>query len=185
MQTTHYTPSVLSYAHSLLELADEQQQLEPIGQELSQLREVIEQNPVFAQFLADPGIGLDERNRVMEQTFGGKLSPLMHNFLGVLNQRGKLGTLPELAAAYHDLLDDKLGKIEVDVTVAHRLSDEQLEDVRQKVGAALKKDVVIHQYVDESIIGGLILRVQDKLIDASVKTQLNSIREKMLAARPA
>jgi F-type H+-transporting ATPase subunit delta len=69
------------------------------------------------------------------------------------------------------------------VTVASKLSADQLEEVRKKVGAALKKEAVVHQYVDDSIIGGLIVRVQDKLIDASVKTQLAAMRQQLLAAR--
>ena len=69
----------------------------------------------------------------------------------------------------------------MDVTVAQKLTPDQLEQVRQKVSAALNKDAVVHQYVDDSIIGGLILRVQDKLIDASVKTQIQKLREQLLA----
>jgi F-type H+-transporting ATPase subunit delta len=80
------------------------------------------------------------------------------------------------------MLDEQLGKIEVDVTVAQKLSSEQLEEVRQRVSAALKKDAVVHQYVDESIIGGLVIRVQDKLIDASVKTQLAAMKQQLLSA---
>jgi len=72
----------------------------------------------------------------------------------------------------------------VDVTTAQRLSPEELEQVREKISVALKKDAVIHQYVDESIIGGLVLRVGDKLIDASVETQLQTIKRQLLAARP-
>src|SRR5581483_1529620 len=97
--------------------------------------------------------------------------------------RGKLVQVEQIADAYDDLVDEQMGKIEVDVTVAQKLSPEQLEEVRAKVSAALKKDAVVHQYIDESIIGGLILRVQDKLIDASVKTQIARLREQLLAAR--
>ncbi len=184
MQTTHHSPTILSYAQSLLELASEQNQAEPIGQEIGQLAEVIEQNPTFAAYLADPGIGQEDRANVLKHTFSGKVSPLMWNFIGVLNLKRRLKNLPEIASAYDDLLDEKLGKIEVDVTVAQKLSADQLEQVRQRVSAALKKDAVIHQYVDESIIGGLLLRVQDKLIDASVKSQLHSLREQLLNHRP-
>jgi F-type H+-transporting ATPase subunit delta len=56
--------------------------------------------------------------------------------------------------------------------------------VKQRVSAALKKDAVIHQYVDESIIGGMLLRVQDQLIDASVKSQLQAIKQKLRTMRP-
>ena len=185
MQTTHHTPTTLAYAQSLLDLAGEQNEAEAIGEELGQIAEIVEQNPTFAAYLADPGIGHDERARTLQQTFAGKVSPLMWNFMGVLNLKRRLKEIPAIAAAYDDLLDEKLGKIEVDVTVAQKLSPEQLEQVRQRVSQALKKDAVIHQYVDDSIIGGLLIRVQDKLIDASVRSQLHSMREQLLTVARA
>lgn len=183
MQTTHHSPTVLAYAQSLLELAGEQNEAEPIGKELQQLAEIIDQQPTFAAYLADPGISSEECARTLQQTFAGKVSPLMWNFMGVLNLKRRLKDIPAIAAAYDDLLDEKLGKIEVDVTVAQKLSPDQLEQVRQRVSEALKKDAVVHQYVDESIIGGMLLRVQDKLIDASVRSQLNAMREQLLENR--
>jgi F-type H+-transporting ATPase subunit delta len=115
--------------------------------------------------------------------FRGKVSPLMMNFLGLLNSKRRLGILHGITHAYEDLLDEQLGKIEVDVTVAQRLSPDQLEQVRQRVSQALGKTAVIHQYVDESIIGGLILRVEDRMINASVKYQLEAMRQQLLASR--
>ncbi|HTL30666.1 MAG TPA: ATP synthase F1 subunit delta [Tepidisphaeraceae bacterium] len=182
-KTPHKSPLALAYAQSLLELAQERNQAEPIGQELSQIREVIEQNKTFGLFLADPAIGEIERGETIKRIFRGRLNPLLMNFLGVVNQKGRLGSLTAISEAYDGLLDELLGKIEVDVTVAHRLSDQQLEEVRKTVSAALKKDAVMHQYVDEKIIGGLVLRVQDRLLDGSVKAQLDALHRQMLTAK--
>ena len=86
--------------------------------------------------------------------------------------------------AFDNLLDIQYGKIEVDVTVANKLNDQELESVRQKVSEALKRDAIVHQYIDESIIGGLILRMNDQLIDGSVRTQLDRMRRQLLSSRP-
>jgi F-type H+-transporting ATPase subunit delta len=184
MQTTHHDPTSLAYAQSLLELAGEQNQAEPVGEELKRLTEILEKNPTFVAYLSDPGIGHEERAGVLKTLFFGKVSPLMWNFLGVLNLKGRLKGLQNISSAYDDLLDEKLGKIEVDVTVAQKLAPDQLEQVRQRVSQALGKEAVMHQYVDESIIGGLLLRVQDKLIDSSVRSQLQALKHQMLASRP-
>jgi len=182
--TTHASPTAVTYARSLLELARERGLAEPIGQELEQLKEILDANPTFREFLKDPAIGAEERTGVLDRVLRARVNPLLGNFLGVLNTHGRLGLLDQVADAYDALLDEILGKIEVDVTVAQRLSTAELEQVRQRVGAALKKDAVVHQYVDESIIGGLVLRVGDKLVDASVRSQLEAIRRQFLAARP-
>jgi F-type H+-transporting ATPase subunit delta len=173
-----------AYAKPLLELATEQGQTSEIAEELSQLAEVIAQNKSFAMYLADPGIGQEERKQTLGRLFDGKVSPLMHNFLGVLNVRNKLVILPAIAAAFERQLEEQRGNIEVDVTTAQKLSPEDLELVRQKVSSALGKNAIVHQYVDESILGGLVVRVQDKLIDASVRYQLQAMKEQLLAAAP-
>jgi F-type H+-transporting ATPase subunit delta len=184
-KTPHNSPLSLAYAASLLELADEQHQTEQIAQELMALRQVLADNAAFGLYLADPAISQTERGEKLKHIFANQFSKLMMNFLGVLNQENRLGTIVHIADAYDSLLREKQGKIEVDVTVAHKLTSEQLEEVRQKVSTALKKDAVVHQYVDDSIIGGLVLRVQDKLIDASVKSQLASMKHQLLAAHSA
>jgi len=183
-KTQHTSPYAVAYAQSLLELANESNRAEPIAQELRAIREIVTGSETFRMYLADPGIGEQERGETMKRIFGSQASELVLHFLGVLNAHRRLGGLVEIADAYDDLLDQQLGKIEVDVTVAQKLSPEQLEQVRKSVSSALKKDAVIHQYVDDRIIGGLILRVQDQLIDASVKTQLDTLKKQMLAAAP-
>jgi F-type H+-transporting ATPase subunit delta len=168
----------------LFELARDGGTADEIGKDLAGIAEVLRTNPTFEAFLRDPGIGQVERTRVIDQVLKPKVSPLLANFLGVLNAHGRLGLLGQIASAYGDLQDEASGKIEVDVTTAQKLSSDELEQVRTKVSAALKKDAVIHQYVDESIIGGLVLRVEDKLIDASVRTQLETMKRQLMAARP-
>lgn len=180
---TATNPTALSYARSLLELASERNEADEIGQEMAGIRELLVQNPTFAAFLADPGIGAGERTATLDKLFRGRASPLVMNFLGVLNNRGRLRLLGSIAQAYNDLLDEQKGNVEVDVTVAQRLSPDQLEQVRQRVSQALGRNAVVHQYVDENIIGGLVLRVEDQLIDASVRYQLEAMQERLLAAR--
>jgi F-type H+-transporting ATPase subunit delta len=182
-QHTHYSPVAASYAEALLQLANADQQAEPVGQELAQVRRIIADNDAFRLFLADPAISQEQRGQVLGRVFEGNVSKLMHNFLGILNEKGRTGLLPEIAAAYHDLLNQQLNRIEVDVTVARELSADELEQVRQRVGEALKKDALVRQHVDESILGGLMLRVQDRLIDASVRNQLQLMRSQLM--RPA
>jgi F-type H+-transporting ATPase subunit delta len=177
-------PVGATYAKPLLQLATEQNLATQVGDDLAQLVEVVRQNKTFGLYLSDPGVSHDERNATLKRVFNGKVSPLLQQFLGVLNHRNKLRYLPQIAKAYHQLLEDQLGNIEVDVTTAQRLSAEQVETVRQRVSAALGKNAIVHQYVDESILGGLVVRVQDKLIDASVRYQLQAIKQQLLAAAP-
>lgn len=182
-KTDQKPPFVTAYAASLLELATEQKQAEAIGQDLEQLRAIVADNRTFRLYLSDPAISHTERSETLKKVFAGKISPLLNNFLGVLNEKGRLGSLTQVAEEYADLLAEQMGKVDVEVTVPSELSAQQLDDVRKQVSAALKKEAVVHQTVDSSIIGGLMLRVQDKLIDASVKTQLKAMKEQLLSSQ--
>ncbi len=184
-QVKHNSIEALAWAKSVLELANEKGEAQVIGTELDALAGIVRSNETFEEYLRDPGISEAERAQMLEKVFNHRVFPLVKNFLGVLNNRNRLKLLPAIADAFDDLLDAQLGKVEVDVTVAQKLSSAELEQVKKKVSAALKKDAVIHQYVDDSIIGGLVLRIGDQLIDASVKSQLQSMKEKLLAIRPA
>jgi F-type H+-transporting ATPase subunit delta len=179
-------PSLLaiSYAQALLDLATEANSAPVVGQEMRDIQQIIQADPAFAQILSDPAIGKEERGRLLHRTFDGRASDLIVRFLGLVNEKARLNLFSDMAQAYGELLDKQQGKVEVDVTVVERLDPQQLEAVRQKVGAALKRDPVIHQYVDSSIIGGLILRVQDQLIDGSVRAQLQSLRRKLVESGP-
>jgi F-type H+-transporting ATPase subunit delta len=182
-KTTRPPTYAINYARSLLELATERNEAVPMAQDLAGLRQIVDENRSFQMFLADPGISIAERDQMIEHLFKGRVSPLLENFLRVLNSHGRLGAIVHVVDAYDELLDEQTGKIEVDLTVAHKLEPAQLEQVRQRVSQALKKDAVVHQYVDENIIGGLVIRVQDKLIDASVRTQLAALRQQLLSAK--
>ena len=179
---SNHSPVDVSYARALLELAGDQ--AADAGSELGDLHQIITDNPAFGTYLADPSISEAERTGMLERTFKGKISPLLWNFLGVLNTKNRLGHLAKIADAYHELLDAKLGKVEVELTVAEPLSDEQLMHAQQQISAALGKDAILHSHVDDSIIGGMIVRIEDKLLDASVRYQLQAMKEQLLARMP-
>ena len=180
---TRITPLSVAYAKSLLELATERKVEEATGRELAEVSRVVGENADIQTFLASPAIGEVERGNVVEKAFRGRVSELVLNTLMVMNRKGRLGLVRQVATSYADQLQDQQGIVEADVIVADKLSPEQLEQVRQKVGGALQREVILHQYVDPSVIGGLVLRVGDRLLDASVKAQLRAIRRQLLAAK--
>ncbi|MGF1634095.1 MAG: ATP synthase F1 subunit delta [Phycisphaerae bacterium] len=173
----------VSYARALLELADERGITEPIAQDVAGLKQLLEENPAFGQYLADPGVQQEERTNMLRTTFAGKAEPLTMHFLEMLTAKGRLGILRDISESFEALLDERLGKVEVDVTVAKRLEADELEMVRGRLAGIVGKDVVIHQYVDETIIGGMIVRFGDQILDASVQAQLEAMRRKLLRAK--
>ena len=178
------SPLATAYAQALLELANESNAAAAIGEELAGLRQIIEADEQFSLLLADPGISAEERAQFLHRVFEGRASTLILHLLGVLNEKGQLVLLAKIAQVYDELLQQQEGIVEVDATVAQGLGDDQLQAIGRTVGDALKRRAEVHQRVDPAIIGGLVLRVQDQLIDGSIRAQLSAMRRQFLDARP-
>lgn len=181
--TAHFSPAARAYAQSLIELSGDPAAVST-GQELAAIRQILADNKPFRLYLADPGISIESREATIKCIFGGRASQLVVNFLGLLNSKNRLRLLEEIIAAYAHLLDAKLGQIHATLTVATALSPADLAEVQSRVSKALGKSATLEQKVDDSIIGGLVLRVEDKIIDASVRQQLKAMKASFLASAP-
>ena len=174
--------SATAFATALLELAEERQQLDAVAGEMIAIGQAINGTPQLQAFFDSPSIKDQERADVIERTLLPGASPLVGSFIRLLISKGQVGQLAAISGAVERLMDVRQGKVEVDVTVARALDAQQLEEVRHRVSTAIQKQAIIKQRVDESILGGIIVRFGDKLIDGSVRSQLRSIEEKMLSA---
>jgi F-type H+-transporting ATPase subunit delta len=180
----HDSPLAISYAEAILELAQERGQVDAVGQELQDLRQLIDTVPQLRDLLTDPAIGVTEQKAMLKRVFDGKITPMLLDVLLLLADKFRLGELPAIAGAFEDILREQQGFLDVDITVARQLEPDHLARVQDGIGRALNKKAVIHQYSDDSIVGGVILRVRDQLIDGSLRTQLQQLRKSMLAAQP-
>jgi F-type H+-transporting ATPase subunit delta len=181
--TAHFSPAARAYAQSLIELAGDSAAVST-GQELADIHQILVENKSFRLYLVDPGISIEAREATIKSIFGGRASQLVVNFLGLLNSKNRLRLLDEVIAAYRHLLDTKLGRVQATLTVASALSPADLAEVQSRVSKALGKTATLEQKVDDGIIGGMVLRVDDKIIDASVRQQLKAMKASFLASAP-
>lgn len=183
MPLSRPSTSAVAHAQALLELADERRLTQQVADEIAGLGSVIDASSEFKAFFVSPGIGDSDRDRVLRSAVMPRVGPLTGSFLELLHAKRKLSLLPEIARAFATLLDARQGKADVEVTVARKLSPAELDQVRQRISTAIKKEAVVNQKVDETIIGGIVIRVGDTLIDGSVKAQLDSLSKKLVSAK--
>jgi F-type H+-transporting ATPase subunit delta len=174
------------YAQSLLELALASGGDAPaeVGAELDALCEAARADAGFREFLASPMLERVERQASLERILQGKASDLLLRFVLVLNRKGRLGNLLEIGDAFDQLLQERFGKVEVDVFTVQggQLSDEVTAAVKDRVQGVFGKEAVLHSYRDAAMIGGIKLRIGDQLIDGSVATRLRRMQAAMLDA---
>ena len=171
------------YARSLFELAYEAGGLpviETSSLELEEIAGLMDGDARFGEFMRSIVIPVERKRETLRQIFGeDRVSDLVLRFLLVLNDKERLGHLPEIAQAFRDLYWDMIGRIDVEATTAKPLEDAESQRVIELIRNAIGKEAVLRNKVDESMIGGLRLRIGDRLIDASVATRLARMRESL------
>lgn len=170
------------YARSLFELAETKGGRPMIESVLGQLEDILElarTDAKFNEFLASRALPAKQRDESLTRIFTGRTDPVVVNFLRTLNEKGRLGHLPAIVAAFDAQAQAKFGRVEVDVYTAEPLSAEGLASIRQKLSTSLNKDVVVHPYTDASMIGGVKFRIGDQLVDASIATQVRRLRDQL------
>ncbi|MEX0745508.1 MAG: ATP synthase F1 subunit delta [Phycisphaeraceae bacterium] len=181
-QTSTHTNAIdRAYARALFEMGEQAGSLDALADEVDQLAELIRDAPGLRRLLGGR-LPTAERAAMIDRMFQGRVSDLLYRFLHVVNRKGRLNMLESIVQAFSDLMIEHRGLVEVDAFVAQRLDDASAEAVAASVGKSLGKEVVLHQYVDAELIGGLKLRFGDRVIDGSVATQLRLLRQKMIDA---
>jgi F-type H+-transporting ATPase subunit delta len=170
------------FAQAILELAIPRNLEESVDRELSVIKGIVQSMPTFKLFLKDPSMSESEKRRVLDAGFEGKVCEIVLNALRVMNRHGRLGLIGDIADEYHKRLDTHMGRVKVRLVSAAPLDPDLTEQVRQSVGQALGKTPILESTVNPNIIGGLVLQVGDKLIDGSVKKQIELMKNRLLAA---
>lgn len=178
-----YTDALASvYARSLFELASAaggQAKISEVAGELEQIAELSRSDRTFREFVGSPVIDRVRREQSLRRIFENRVTDLTLRFLLVLNNKGRLNRLESVVGAFDALVQEAFGRVEVDVYTAAPLGREQIEDINRRVHTALDREPVLHPYTEPAMIGGLKLRIGDRLIDGSVATQLRRMKREL------
>lgn len=172
--------SATRYAHAIIELAREEQSFDTWQHELTELGRLVSDESA-AEFFANPNISDNEKLSVVENVLTGMKSET-RNLVKMLIERRKTSLIPELVALFDTAVLAEKGIALVDVTTASALDQQGQDLVSQQLSQLLGKDVQLRLHVDPEIIGGIVARSGDQLIDGSVINQLRRLRKQLYAA---
>lgn len=170
------------YASSMFELAEAkggQRLLEEISSQLADLVELARQDRRFSEFLSSRILARKDRESSLRSILDGRVHPYVLNLLLVLNAKERLGHLAVVVAAFDQLLQERFGRVEVDVFTAAPIDQGTLDKIGEAVRRSIGREPVMHSYIDKGMIGGLKLLVGDQLIDASLSTRLQRVRDRL------
>jgi F-type H+-transporting ATPase subunit delta len=170
-------PTVRRYAQALFAIAQEMGTTEAWLNDLRELASVLE-DPTISAFMSAPRVRTaDKLSLVTQMTDGRDL--IIANLVGLLTARQGAGLLGKVADEYGELLNVSLGRIRAQVTTAMPMSAAQLKRLSDSLGASLNKEVLLEAREDPAIIGGVLVRVGDQIIDGSVRTNLASLKQQL------
>ncbi|WMT86847.1 F0F1 ATP synthase subunit delta [Pelagibacterium sp. 26DY04] len=165
------------YASALFDLASEAGSVPAVEADLDAIADLIQSSDDFSRFLFSPTIATDAKsaalNSVIEKT--GPVE-LVANTLKVVAQNGRLFALSEIIAEFKRLAAEARNEVSAEVTSAAPLSDQQQSELAAVLKDKIGKDVSLNTRVDESLIGGLVVKVGSQMIDTSLKTKLSAMK---------
>jgi len=169
------------YARALFGIGVDAGKFEALGDELGDLATLWNQSDELRDALENP-VFKPEQKRAVLQNILPRIAPTpeVQRFVLLLLDRRRIVLLPAIARAYRDLTDAQLGRVRAEVTSAQELNAATLDRVRRSLEQRTGKKVVINSTVDPELIGGVVARVGDLVLDGSVRTQLADLRDKLL-----
>ena len=172
-----------NYAEAVLELARKANDLRGWGEMLDSIANAMESDRRLRVFLESPRVSAQKKNEIFQKAYGATLPSTFVKFLQALVRNRRQMLIPEIAHEYNDLVDQVEGRVHASVTVAREADDADRKVIVMQLSRAIGKDVVPHFRVDPAILGGVVVRVGDTVLDGSVRRRLSTLRARMLGSR--
>jgi F-type H+-transporting ATPase subunit delta len=170
------------YARALFSIAQGQgdDAMDAYGKDLANIAQTLAENPELVKVFANPLFNVEEKKAIVDKILA-KLDPTntTKNFCFLLADKDRLSALPEIEAYYGVLLDEAKGIVRGELVTAIELGDAKQEEVKKQLADQLGKELILDFSADGDILGGVVLKVGDKILDASLKAQLNAMKEQI------
>lgn len=163
------------YALSLYELAQAEGKEQLFLEQLRGVGKVFELTPGLAKLLTTPSIALADKHEVLKNGFDGKVEPLLMNFLLLITEKGRAGLLPDMVCAYEAHYREQKGIVAVRAISAVPLSDALRDKLKDKLCKVVGKQIELVATVDPSLLGGLVIKINNEQFDVSLRTRLNEL----------
>lgn len=171
----------MPYAKSLISLAVEKGKLDEVNKDIEYLKELMRISPEFKMVLSSPVIKADKKVTILGAVTNGKIGTITSGFFQLLLRKSRENVLPEIVTAFKEQYNVIMGINKVVFKTPHPISDAQKAMVIKKLTEETgMTNIELETKVDESLIGGFILEYDNKVVDASLKYDLKTIRKSFL-----
>ena len=167
------------YAEALFQIGEEEKLTDKLYQELSEVVSLIKTNQDLFSILKSPVISKKEKISLIDNIFENKININIKNFLKILIEQNRISFIPDMAASYKELLNEKNNILEGFVISAIPMKKEEIKELEEKLSQKYNKNVTLENQVDKSILGGVLVRLGNEEIDGTVKNRLDKMKEQL------
>ncbi len=168
------------YALALFELGTETNVIDDVAKDISTLSALLNESPDLLGLTLNPVFSIEEKGRAIAAVIqAAKIDTLVANFVGVVARNGRLAELQNIITEFNRIFAHHKGEVSASVVTAHKLTKAQLDALKVKLKSLVGSDVNVETEVDESILGGLIVKIGSRMIDSSLTTKLANLEESM------
>ena len=171
----------IRYSKALFELALEQNLIDDVRVDLEMIRDVCTMNPEFQQTLNNPLIEEKVKSKVLKELFEGKVNSLTYKFLQLLSKKRRSSFLLEMIDNYLNRVLEHQGILSCLLISSKPVETDQREIIKDRIEALTEKRVILTSQIDNSVIGGFIVKIKDTVIDLSIKTQIEKMRTQLMS----
>ena len=168
------------YSKALFLTSQEKNVLERVNDDMLMLYNTCLDIEEFNELLENPIVSSSTKRKIIESVFSGNVHKITLSFLSLILKNNREAFLEDITRVFLDLFRKKMGFVSVSLTTAVSIDDDLRKKIIKLVNTAYKADVEMTESVNENILGGFKLQIEDKLLDASVSTSLNNIKRELL-----
>lgn len=172
-----------TYGDALLEIAVEEDKLDTFYDEITAISDILKNNPDFGKLMNNPRIAVDGKVEVLKNVFEGKISDEVLGFFTMIISKGRYAQIDEILTYFLNEVKKLKGIGMAYVTTPTPLKDEQKKNVEKKLLETTGyKKMEMHYLIDKSLIGGMQIRIGDRVVDSSILTKINKMQQLMTKA---
>ncbi len=171
------------YASALLDIGQERKILSQLEEELGFIAKLLDDDRDLVLFFNAPGVTKDSKKAFVDRIFKGELSEISVNFLKTLIDNNRQLSIKDIHEALIELIDELNNRQRVQVVSSSSLTAEAAKKIKDALEKKFNKEIIIEEVVDETIIGGIVIKIGDLVIDGSLAKDLRNIREKLLSSK--
>ena len=170
-----------TYGDALLEIANEEKKVDLLLEEVTAVMETLKDNPEFSKLMNNPRISVDEKQTVMSNVFEGRISKELMGFFSMIVNKGRYDHIDEILTYFQDEVKKIKGIGVAFVTTPLELSDAQKKNVEKKLlDTTGFKQMEMHYDIDPSLVGGMRIRIGDRVVDSSIHTKILKMQQDMM-----